>query len=874
MLAAMVVLTGVVLRPSFAQDWGDPVRPYRVGLTVGAAGFERNDAAAELRLNFTSLLDSLGVPSPFDAASLRLAEVNAQGGIVVTSVPFQFDPDSNYDASTNAAGTFVLLMAGTTLPSGERYYHLYFDVAGAAYSPPSFTPRVQIDDNIPDEGLLTFRVQTQSSVLYYHKQGGGFSSWVDGSGQDWIGFNTTPGSGSAGLYRGIPNAVYPEGYFHPGNTSSESQMLWQGPLKATIRSLVSGSWECLWEFYPQHARMTMTRTDHSYWFLYEGTPGGSLEPDTDFMVRSDGNQTPLSQSWTADIPGEEWLYFSDPSSGPAGRSLFVVHEEGDSEVDSYYPMEGNMTVFGFGRDVVSTYLTEVPKHFAIGMVEGTSFAAVAPQVLAAYKPLTVTAEQPEERPLAAPALVAPAPDAQGVSDPSTFAWRSVGGATGYDLEIGTDSTFTAGLVVIDSGLVDTMRSVAGLEQGRRHFWRVRARRQSLVGPFSQPSAFSTALPAPNPSSPADGATSLPLEVTLRWSGVAPAAVSWIQVDTDSLFAPPMVVDDSSRPDSSIVLTGLQAGFRYHWRVAARKNSISSPFSSRRSFTTAASGPELLVPAPDAQNQPTVLTFQWHAVPGANSYHFQLATDSTFSGALVKNDSTLLDTARTVVGLAEGTRYFWRVSAATPSGKTLFSAPRAFTTGLGLPAQVSLVSPAEGATVLGDSVRFSWLPSSPSIARYWFELSADAAFMFSQIDSTGGDTLLVVRNLLPGRTYWWRVRAGNVAGWGPFSQVRTVLTAVSDVGDEAGLPREFALEQNYPNPFNPETVIRYAVPAPVHVRLGVYAVTGELVELLVDERREAGRYEVRFDAREAASGVYLCRMEAAGRQFVRKLVLLR
>jgi len=102
----------------------------------------------------------------------------------------------------------------------------------------------------------------------------------------------------------------------------------------------------------------------------------------------------------------------------------------------------------------------------------------------------------------------------------------------------------------------------------------------------------------------------------------------------------------------------------------------------------------------------------------------------------------------------------------------------------------------------------------------------------------------------------------------------VVTAVSDVGDEVGLPREFALEQNYPNPFNPETLIRYSVPASAHVRIGVYAVTGELVELLVDQAREAGRHEVWFDAREAASGVYLCRMEAAGRQFVRKLVLLR
>jgi hypothetical protein len=873
-LAVMVVLALALPHRAAAQEWGDPMRPYRVSLTVSAAGYERTEATAEFRINFTLVLDTLGVTTPFNAASLRLEEVDPQGAVLAMSVPFQFDQDSTYDPATHAEGTVILLMTGTTPAQGERYYDLYFDVTGSAYSPPTVTPLVQITDNISDEGLLTFRVQIPGSEFYYHKEGGGFSSWVDLSGQDWIGFHTTPGSGSAGLYRGIPNAVYPEGYFHPGNTSAVSEILWQGPLKATIRSRISSAWECLWEFYPRRARMTMTRVDHSYWFLYEGTPGGSLEPDTDFMVRSDGTQTPLSQSWSGDLPGEEWIYFSDPFSGPAGRSLFVVHEEGDGALDSYYPMEGNMTVFGFGRDGINTYLTGVPKHFTIGLVDGTSFSTVRPKILAAYKPLLVSAGPPEQRPLPAPALVAPAQGAQGVSDPSMFVWRSVEGATTYDLHIATDSLFGAGLVVNDSLLVDTLQSVSGLEQGRRQFWRVRARRQSLVGPFSQVSAFSTAISAPVQVSPPDGATGLPAEVTLRWSGVAAGALSWIQVDTDSLFTLPRVVDDPGRTDSSIVLTGLQTGVRYYWRVAAEKNSFTSPFSTPWSFATTMPGPVLISPAPGAEGQPTAVTFRWHAVAGASSYHLQLATDSTFATGLVKNDSTLADTTRIVVGLAEGTNYFWRVRATTTLGKTLFTPPREFTTGLALPSQVTLVSPAEGATVMPDSVRFSWLPALPSVSRYWFELSADAAFIFSQIDSTAADSLTIVYDLLPERQYWWRVRAGNTAGWGPFSAVRTFVTSVTGLRGEEGLPREFALEQNFPNPFNPETAIRFALPAPAQVRLGVYALTGELIEMLVDGHLEAGNHEVRFAASGVASGVYLCRMEVAGKRFVRKLVLLR
>lgn len=77
-----------------------------------------------------------------------------------------------------------------------------------------------------------------------------------------------------------------------------------------------------------------------------------------------------------------------------------------------------------------------------------------------------------------------------------------------------------------------------------------------------------------------------------------------------------------------------------------------------------------------------------------------------------------------------------------------------------------------------------------------------------------------------------------------------------------VPDTYSLSQNYPNPFNPSTKIEFGLPERSDVRLTVYTVTGRKVATLVDETRDAGSYEVRFDASQLASGVYFYRLEAA------------
>ncbi|HKW13963.1 MAG TPA: FlgD immunoglobulin-like domain containing protein [Candidatus Krumholzibacteria bacterium] len=104
--------------------------------------------------------------------------------------------------------------------------------------------------------------------------------------------------------------------------------------------------------------------------------------------------------------------------------------------------------------------------------------------------------------------------------------------------------------------------------------------------------------------------------------------------------------------------------------------------------------------------------------------------------------------------------------------------------------------------------------------------------------------------------------------------RTNATAVGD------LPGVFALHANVPNPFNPTTTINYDVRrggADVHI--DIFDVSGRLVRTLVEEHRAAGRYSTQWNGlddggRPVASGVYFYRMQAAGFNETRKMVLLK
>jgi hypothetical protein len=92
-----------------------------------------------------------------------------------------------------------------------------------------------------------------------------------------------------------------------------------------------------------------------------------------------------------------------------------------------------------------------------------------------------------------------------------------------------------------------------------------------------------------------------------------------------------------------------------------------------------------------------------------------------------------------------------------------------------------------------------------------------------------------------------------------------------------LPVSYNLSQNYPNPFNPVTKINYELPKDSKVKLVIYDILGREIKTLVNELKQAGRYNVEFNGTQFASGVYFYRIlveEGKSYSSVKKMVLIK
>ncbi len=131
-----------------------------------------------------------------------------------------------------------------------------------------------------------------------------------------------------------------------------------------------------------------------------------------------------------------------------------------------------------------------------------------------------------------------------------------------------------------------------------------------------------------------------------------------------------------------------------------------------------------------------------------------------------------------------------------------------------------------------------------------------------------DTFFSVSNLQPGGKYAWKIKSicsNEKSGFSAVKKFTTLLRLSEGLSTTASL-------QVYPNPFAATAVISFSVQSAAASSIILYDLKGTKVETILKKELEAGAYQIPFDRKNLASGIYLLRLKLDSETSVMKVVI--
>lgn len=356
----------------------------------------------------------------------------------------------------------------------------------------------------------------------------------------------------------------------------------------------------------------------------------------------------------------------------------------------------------------------------------------------------------------------------------------------YRIQVATDPAFN-NLVINEptDSAGGGFRSPIALEYNTTYYWRMRyagspqaPEGTPLPSPWSEVFNFSIyQLPPPkvilrSPCSGEDVAS----PITFTWEPVPDARGYTVQIADSNDFTNVLLRLFASTNSVSALFR--HADGTYYWRVQAGNLSGNGDWSDPGFFDKTSRIPEavrLIEPENAARINSLTPVFNWDD-DGlmAGSYHLQVSRSSTFDSLLLDKDD--IPPGRGIISstrdLNAGPTYYWRMRRNQGPAWGPWSEVRNFRTDLSAvsSASVRLGEPANGSTLNPHNPpRVSWLPQGRNYRNYNFQISTDQYFRSIVFE---GFTTNIAEffNLESGGTYYWRVRAQDDIGWGPWSEV--------------------------------------------------------------------------------------------------------
>ncbi len=286
----------------------------------------------------------------------------------------------------------------------------------------------------------------------------------------------------------------------------------------------------------------------------------------------------------------------------------------------------------------------------------------------------------------------------------------------------------------------------------------------LFESLSSLTATTVAVSDPLLSSPANGATGQPINVTLKWGSVTGATSYSVQVSASGVFGS-TVASQSGLTGQSAAVVGLIPNTTYYWRANASNKSVTSIWAGIWIFTTLAlpGAPTLTTPtngSAESVAKTTSLTLSWGTVATASSYSLEVSTGSAFVNTFL-NLTGITATDQAVTSWPASSVYFWRVSAANSAGTGSWSAT--WSIALTVP-----VLPREKVAVPGApfSYRNGYLcyrvPATGKTEITVYDILGRIAFASTMVEAEGTHSVNLSSVLPAAGRYLARLRCGSFA----------------------------------------------------------------------------------------------------------------
>ena len=256
-------------------------------------------------------------------------------------------------------------------------------------------------------------------------------------------------------------------------------------------------------------------------------------------------------------------------------------------------------------------------------------------------------------------------------------------------------------------------------------------------------------------------------VSLTWYAISGSTSLQYELmfDTSALFTSPLKFDTVQTLLTGYQTKNLLFGKVYYWKVRAIDMGNTSAWTPTQSFTIFDFLESLTPEVGDTLQTPDVSitwrsTISFITITGVSNYDYQVDTSSHFNSPLLVSGSVPGNVfSYKNLNLRFNTIYYWRVRPrhAADAGDWDTASLWYFKV-IDKPTQVS---PGNHAINQSLNVKLKWTPITGILA-YQYEIAQDANFT-NVVDASESDTILAAAAFLRfGNTYYWRVRARDLA----------------------------------------------------------------------------------------------------------------